>query len=612
MLSTSRPTLRWSVTVPELSTFRVDPLYTGLVLAAAHVLVTAWRLQQTWWWQDDLSMLGTVAGRPLTLDLLTRDYHGHLQPATWLLAWAITHTSTMAWAPAALVTLAMVAAIDVMLLLLLCRLFGRHQGILAPYVIYLGTPLTLFPTLWWAAAMQWLPTSLSLVTALYCHVRYVAEGRARFAAGAVLAVVAGLLFFEKAATVIPLLAFYTIAYCVEGPLPRRIWRAVRRFPRYWTAQAVVLATYTALYLRNPVNLPSVEDASDVVELAREMILDTFFPGLLGGPLRWTPVTPDTVAALPLPPPWLRVLAAVVVALTVGLSCLLRRGAWRAWVLLAAFLAISVDLVARTRLGLLGPVIGRDSRYLCDVALFASVCLGLATLPLRPGLDASAHGTASGPARRRVPLAGVVTLVVALIAVCGLVSTQRFMPGWRQNPAKSYLANLSQDVAASAGPVAMFDQNVPQQMMLATFENGENRLSHVTRPLADRPVITTWAPTFMIADPTGHLHPGTVSGSSSSSGQPDQCSTASRPSVTTTLLGPQLTWPWVVKVAYLAGQHTPATLEYGTGRVPIELEKGLHVVYVQVTGAGNAVRISGLSPFAPVCVGQVTVGTPVTG
>ena len=56
-----------------------------------------------------------------------------------------------------------------------------------------------------------------------------------------------------------------------------------------------------------------------------------------------------------------------------------------------FLAISVTLVARARIGLVGPFIGRDHRYLTDAALFGVVCLALALFPLRPGLDRALYG-----------------------------------------------------------------------------------------------------------------------------------------------------------------------------------------------------------------------------
>jgi hypothetical protein len=50
--------------------------------------------------------------------------------------------------------------------------------------------------------------------------------------------------------------------------------------------------------------------------------------------------------------------------------------------------ISVSLLAVTRLPWTGPMIGLDGRYLTDVALVAVVCLALASMPMRGGLDAA--------------------------------------------------------------------------------------------------------------------------------------------------------------------------------------------------------------------------------
>src|SRR3954452_697308 len=68
-------------------TVRVLPA--ALLLTAVQLLVTGSRLSRSWWVQDDLNLLPTVADRALTPGLLFSDYNGHLIPGSWALAWLL-------------------------------------------------------------------------------------------------------------------------------------------------------------------------------------------------------------------------------------------------------------------------------------------------------------------------------------------------------------------------------------------------------------------------------------------------------------------------------------------------------------------------------------------
>src|SRR3954447_12169145 len=68
----------------------------AFLLIAVHTVATVLRLRGAWWWQDDFNMLDLTADQPLTPGLLLRDYNGHLQPASWLMAWTVTHLSPYA------------------------------------------------------------------------------------------------------------------------------------------------------------------------------------------------------------------------------------------------------------------------------------------------------------------------------------------------------------------------------------------------------------------------------------------------------------------------------------------------------------------------------------
>src|SRR5690349_20233226 len=105
-------------------TVRVLP--TALLLTAVQLLLTGSRLSRSWWYQDDLNLLATVAHRALTPGQVFANYNGHLIPGSWVVAWVFDRVAPMQWWPAALLTLIFVAATDLAMLALLRRLFGNR------------------------------------------------------------------------------------------------------------------------------------------------------------------------------------------------------------------------------------------------------------------------------------------------------------------------------------------------------------------------------------------------------------------------------------------------------------------------------------------------------
>src|SRR5690349_3963244 len=123
-------------------TARLPVVPVALALAAVHGVLTWSRLASSWFWQDDLNILGYVADRPLHAQLLF-DYNGHLQPGTWVLAWLSQTIAPLNWAFAGGVVLVLVVATDLALLAALVRMFGRRRGILLPFGLFCATTVTL-------------------------------------------------------------------------------------------------------------------------------------------------------------------------------------------------------------------------------------------------------------------------------------------------------------------------------------------------------------------------------------------------------------------------------------------------------------------------------------
>lgn len=602
-------------------TVRVLPA--ALLLTAIQLLLTGSRLSRSWWYQDDFNILARVADRALTPGLLFSDYNGHLVPGSWAIAWVLDRVAPLQWWPAALLTLAIVAATDLMLLALLRRLFGDRPAILLPYAMFCSTSLVLTSTLWWAAALQWLPVSLSLVTALWFHVGYLRTRRRADAVGALVSVMLGLAFFEKALTTPVVLALFTVGYAVPGSLWRRPWRAFRQYWAYWLAHAALAGGYLWLYLSKvTIETGVASKAADILEVARLMILETLLPSLIGGPLNWYATPQSTIAAWPHPSPVLVVAGAVLTTAAAIGSTVLVRGAWRAWLLLAVYLGISVALVARVRLGFIGPFIGRDHRYLTDLAVMAPLCLALAWLPLRAGLDAALVSQHEGSrpreraerirtrlARRPGVTAATAAIAVVAMIVGGVISGEAFMSNWSKNPSQAYFENLKGDLAAHYGPVYLFgDEVVPDLIMTPTFL-ADRQLGQVTKPLAVRPVVREAVPYFSIVDESGHLHDGVVRGVDAKI-TAAVCSTSTVPAIVQlpVALGAAR---WRLRLGYYTNRQTTARVAIGNNPpVVMRLERGLHEVYISLLGGGSAqIRMDGVDAGASVCIGSATLGLP---
>src|SRR5689334_17889692 len=203
---------------------RVRVLPAALLLTAVQLVLTGSRLSRSWWYQDDLNILARAAHRALSPDQLFSNYNGHLIPGTWVIAWALDRLAPLQWWPAAVLTLIFVAATDLMMLVLLRRLFGTRPAILVPYAMFCST-------------------SLVLTSALWFHVGYLRTRRLTDALGVLLAILFGLAFFEKSLVTLLVLALFTVCYATPGPVWRRPWRGFRLYWAYWLVNAALAAGY---------------------------------------------------------------------------------------------------------------------------------------------------------------------------------------------------------------------------------------------------------------------------------------------------------------------------------------------------------------------------------
>jgi hypothetical protein len=551
----------------------------SLVVAGAPFLVHAWVALHGYFGQDDFVITYRAAhADPLDFSYLFQDYSGHLQPGTFLLAWVETTVAPLNFAVAVVPLLVMHAVALLLFWRVLVHCFGARWALLAPFAVFAGSPLVLFPTLWWAYGMQLLPVLVAMAAALLAHLRHLDTGHTRFAVHAILWTVGGMLFYEKAALFVGVLFGVTV---LRGST---IGEAVVRHRYVWLAHLALLAAYAALYFGLTASQTDGDPvaAAEVAEFAYRSIVDTFLPGLVGGPL----AAPGGGATWATPPLAVRVVAVVVaVALVV-----LRRG--KAWLLLAGYLLVDLALVAVTRLALVGPTIGADPRYLADAVPVAVLCASFAVL--RPDRE---------PRRWAV-------VAVALVVVAGSVASfLRLAPALQYREARDYVAT-ARAAFVEQPDIVLYDTGVPRTVMLDWFI-ADAYTSRVVGTMPDAPKFDRPTETLYTLDGNGRPRPIielTDSVRGEAGPDPDCGHLVDTEPVRIPLTGASF-GRRVLRVGYFTADTGDGTITVGDTRVPVSFEEGLHVLNVVVTGTYGTVEVARNLNLAPLCVTDVEIGLP---
>src|SRR6201996_6249982 len=272
---------------------------------------------------DDLILIGKAGTHNLLSPAyLFDDHDGHVMPAAFLVAGAITRLAPLDWTwPAiSLVVLQLLASLA--LLRTLHVILGWRPVILVPLTFALFTPLGVPGFAWWAAALNSLPMLAALSWVCADAIMLVRTRDQRYALTGVLVYLGGLLFFEKSA-VIPFVAFaIAVLLChVQGDRAAlaRVWRAGARL---WTASLALTAVWIVVYVVVVNQQRWSSDLTMTWDLLRRSVTHGIVPGLAGGPWvwgRWAPASPWAV-----PPTTVKVLGWLVLAAVLGLSLARKR------------------------------------------------------------------------------------------------------------------------------------------------------------------------------------------------------------------------------------------------------------------------------------------------
>ncbi len=583
-------------------------LVAGLLIVVALVVRAVLAFRGYFYW-DDLILTGRAGTQNIfSASYLFDDHDGHVMPAAFLLAGAITRLAPLNWVGPAISLVVLQLLASLALLRALHVILGWRPVLLIPLTFALFTPLSIPGYAWWAAALNSLPMLAAMCWACADAILLIRTGNQRYAVTALLAYVVGLLFFEKAA-VIPFVAFAVAALLAHvagdsSPL-RTVWQ---RGIRLWTSSLVVTAGWVGLYL---VVVDQQRWSSDLLmtwNLLRRSITHGIVPGLVGGPWawdRWAPASPWAT-----PPPLVMAIGWVALAATVAVSLIRKKRIVWVWIVAAGYAVacqVPIYLMRSSRFTVLE--LAQTLRYFPDLVVVLALCAAVAfRAPNRDTsrwLDASCTRTA------------VTTALAVAFVASSLYSTGTFMTSWRDNPAQPYLQNAEHTLAVghSVSDAPLLDQEV-DPLVLQRVAFPENLASHMFALLRQRPEFASATNQLRMLDAKGRLVDAKVTwvrtvtpGPTARCGYFVQTSTPAQMA----LDGPVLPADWTAEVNYLANTEGSMTMSLSEGpQVKVPVRPGLNRVFVRLPGAGDAITVRANTAAMSLCIASGPIGFVAPG
>ncbi|MCD4534824.1 hypothetical protein LRP67_12085 [Nocardioides sp. cx-169] len=593
----------------------------GAVALALIAGQAVWRgvlLGRGFFTQDDYLML-RLGAEPLSWEMLTQDYSGHFFPGGFLFAWAHAHYAPLDWGVVVVEILVMQAMAAVLLWMVLCRMLPGSWSRVPLLTVGLTCPLALWPTQWWAVAIQFLPISICLLLAVWALLVHLQEGR-RWALPLVLAATAGGLLFQERAALFPVVL--GLVACAWSPVsgPRAILEALKsRLLTLWAPLVMLLGAYLLMHRAiAPIAATSAGSAGGGLELVGNFVFRNAVPGFVGGP--WSPsVVGDSLL---MPPTYAVVLAWLVAGSAVLWTVRRARPALWGWLLLAIYALVDVGLLFAGR-SMMGGLFGLIPRYAADMVPVLPVALALvvrAVLAARAPTPLPA-GRPRVPRRLRelrVPrLPGaVVALGLTLVYVASAGVTTASVASYSYNGEdRRYVETLRAELRDQP-EVVIYDGRTPDGIMIGWFED-DARVSTMVGIAPESPVFDLPSHRMRMVDSDGRLRPIDLVASTRS--RPTDNESCGYPitrdgdavPLDESMSGDRM----VARISYYTAAQGMLRVEASGDEQAVPLRGGLNVVDLVVGGDVDALRMSLLDEAAgeqagTVCVVSVEVGYAV--
>ncbi len=589
---------------------RDDQATTTLVVGAAWALILAqlafrgWALWRGYFFADDYNLLSDQADRTLTWGSLFEPYNGHVFPGGRFVVWAVAQGGTLNWGLAASLILLGQLLTSAAALWMLLTLFGRRPGVLVPLAVYLWSAATLPAVIWWSASLIQTVPQAALFAAVGCWVRYLRTRSPLWLTGSLGSVGAGLLFVEKSALILPVLAYLALAYfATGGPIQRVRSVVVAYWPAFLTA-ALLGGAYTVYYsvrVESVLSRPAVEVVGG---LAEAMLGRAFTVGVLGGPWRWS--EQPQPAAYADPPSFTVPVAWVLLGAMVAYLALRRTRTGRSWGLLAGYLTALYLLLLFGRASVFGASIGLDYRYLTDgVAVFA-LSLALASMPLIGAREPS-QLRAEPVLRIEIRPAWVIVATGAVV-VSGALSAGSYAWTWHETNASDAYVHTLRDDLHELGSVDLADTETPAPV-IDHLNAPNNRVSLLARLVSAEVSFPEVTDRLAVVAEDGSVHRAEIDVRvRSRSGPIRGCGWLVKgDGLRIPLRDRAFFLDWWVRIGYLASDDSTVRIVAGDTTLRTDVDQGVNSLFLHITDSFSSIMVEDLDRGVTMCVDDIEVG-----
>jgi hypothetical protein len=582
----------------------------AVALVLAHLGFRAWASYTSWFTGDDFAFIAHMSNDSSLANAL-EPHGGHLMPAGMYLSWLSETVSSYSWWINATVLLVLQLVVDVGMVVCLVRMFGWRPGILPPMVLAMFTVFSLPMAVWWAVGVNQLPMLVALFWGLASLVTYLRTRRPGPLAASVVWVVVGLLFYEKTLLVIGAFAIVTLSYFASGSLGQRVLHVLKTYRAAAVTYAVVGAGYVVAYCVYALNFdPGDAGSSAADRVVPNMLLNTYLPGVLGGPLHWQLIEG---AALPEPGNLEVLVWAVAAGVVVREIHRTRTRCARAWLLPGFFLLADVALVLAGRATLVGPQIALELRYQGELGAVTALALACATLPMIGAVETVAPRPEGLPHSQLTEHPRRVAALTAVVAALGLVSSVTYVGHWQDHlPGRDYFQTLLPSLGSAERPVALVDGPVPTYVMWA-LGYPDNLLSHLLVHEDGAEFVDVATDHLSLVDDDGHVVPVKIPHTRDGLPGPQPgCGYRidGGGTVTVPLDGALSYGGWWVRIGYLSSATSPVVVTAGATSYSTVAKPGVHAIFFRAgDDRFDSVSISGLAAGVTMCTDDVIVGKP---
>lgn len=444
------------------------PVWLWGISVGLQVLCAAALTNLSFFLVDDYVFLNQARVDRVDLTYLRLSLYEHFSATSRLLDKLLVVLAPGSWVFAHWVELAIYAAALVAFVFVIRTILGNGWGAFLLTILFGQSLFVIRLLFWWTATANILPSTVFMLVALGCYLRWRDSGSRMMLAGCIVAYALALLDYETALLFPAYVAAVSLLVLEPHPGPRAwvatLWRERWAWIGFVALDAAALVNYYSFYYYPNGMRPSNSEIAHYLSIA---FFQTFVPALLG--IHYPQPADVTVAAV------------IVVGGAVGATLYLRPHAWRAllafiFVFLVTMLPVGLNRVTRH-----GPTIGgvlyyqqsTQFMFLVFAALALSARWGGKRVGASPRRFAVASRAWQAIAARRPPWGVVAAGGLAIAAVYGalyvtsvqaLVGIQRSQAQVDRTFVSRYIASDGRTRAENGVEPVLVDLRVPTAVL----------------------------------------------------------------------------------------------------------------------------------------------------